>query len=396
MGKRVLSGMRPTGPLHIGHWEGVLKNWAKLQDEHECFFFSADWHVLTTDYERAADVSANVVDNVADWIACGLDPEKSVLFVQSDIKEHAELFLLLSMLVPVPWLERNPTYREQLRELRRVHVPPPLVRKINKELKSRAKKELGKRLMAAVSTPEGEHPDETLMDLLPEIEEVLSKDLFARLKQAATARDLSTVGFLSYPVLQTADIIIYKGNYVPVGEDQMPHVELSRDIVRRFNSLYGETFPEPEGLLTPTPRLLGTDERKMSKSFDNAIFLGDSEEDTIAKIKPMQTDPARVRKTDPGDPDKCNVFSWHKLYSSQEEQKDCAQKCRTAAFGCMDCKMILAENLNRRLAPVREKRAALLSDHGRIEKIIADGAEKARAVASQTLKEVREAMNIRD
>jgi len=393
MATRVLSGMRPTGPLHIGHWEGVLKNWVKLQEEHECFFFSANWHVLTTDYERMKEVRDSVRENVADWIACGLDPEKSVLFVQSDVKEHAELFLLLSMLVPVPWLERNPTYREQLVELRKVHISPPLLEKIGAELKKKDKKDLSTRL-TELAKAEALAPPEALEGFLPELEKVLSQDLFARLKDAATARDLSTYGFLGYPVLQTADIIIYKGNVVPVGEDQLPHVELSREIVRRFNSLYGPVFPEPRALLTPTPKLLGTDDRKMSKSYGNEVMLGDSAEETTAKVKVMKTDPARVRRDDPGNPDVCNVYSWHKLYSTPAQQAEVAQKCRSAGFGCLDCKMIMVHNLNRQLEPVRAQRSELLAAPQRIDQILGDGAQRARAVAGETLKEVRHALKI--
>ncbi|MEW6778001.1 MAG: tryptophan--tRNA ligase [Bdellovibrionota bacterium] len=391
MAPRVLSGMRPTGPLHIGHWEGVLKNWVALQKESECFFFAADWHVLTTDYERAKDVKETVRENVADWIATGVDPEKSTLFVQSEVKEHAELFLLLGMLVPIPWLERNPTYKEQLNELRKVHISPPLLEKISKELAAKGKKDLAIRLSTVVGE---EAPPEALQGVMEEVKPFLSEEVFTRLKDAATARDLSTLGFLGYPVLQTADIVIYKAGRVPVGEDQLPHIELSREIVRRFNSLYGNALVEPQALLTPTPRLLGTDDRKMSKSYGNAVFLGDSAEETEAKLKPMKTDPARKRRTDPGDPDKCNVFSWHRVYSSPEEQEDCAKKCRTAAFGCLDCKMVLVHNLNRTLAPVREKRAELLSAPKRIDEILGDGAVRARRIAGETLKEVRRAMKL--
>lgn len=396
--KRVLSGMRPTGALHIGHWEGVLKNWVRLQEDHECLFFVANWHVLTTDYQKTHELKSTIRENVADWIATGINPEKTTLFIQSEVKEHAELFLLLGMLVPIPWLERNPTYKEQLQELRRVHISPPLIEKATKELKGRGQKDLATRLrdsVAGEAASEGaEDASETVRALLPELEKHLPEEVFARLKEAATARDLSTLGFLAYPVLQTADIIAYKAHFVPVGEDQMPHIELSREIVRRFNHLYGDVFPEPNGLLTPTPRLLGTDERKMSKSYGNAVFLGDSAGETEAKIRPMKTDPARVRRTDPGNPENCNVFSWHRLYSSSEEQEDCAKKCRSAAFGCIDCKMILVQNLNRQLEPVRAHRSELLAAPGRIDEILGDGAQKARRIASETLKEVRAAMKL--
>lgn len=393
--KRILSGMRPTGPLHIGHWEGVIKNWVELQKEHECFFFSADWHVLTTDYQKAHGIRPIVRENVANWIAAGIDPARSVIFVQSDIKEHAELHLLLSMLVPVPWLERNPTYKEQLAELRKVHISPPMIAKIAGELKGRGTKgkELGKRFRE-LAEGRVEAPPEALQELVPELEGLLSEELYGRLKETVTARDLSTLGFLAYPVLQTADIIAYKATGVPVGEDQLPHVELSREIVRRFNGLYGEVFPEPKALLTPTPKLLGTDDRKMSKSYGNAVMLGDTAEETIERVKPMKTDPARRRRTDPGNPEVCNVYAWHKLYSSSDEQAHVAEQCRTAGFGCIDCKMIMVNNLNNQLEPLREKRTELLEKPEKLDRIIDEGADRARRIARETMSEVREAMKL--
>jgi len=259
---RILSGMRPTGPLHLGNLLGALQNWVNMQDQYDCFFFIADWHALTSDYETTGPISGYIRDMMIDWLSVGLTPEKSTLFIQSRIKEHAELFLLLSMITPVPWLERNPTYKDQIVQL--------------------------------------------------------------------SSKDLSTFGFLGYPVLQAADIIMYKASGVPVGVDQVPHVEITREIARRFNYIYGDVFPEPEAILTPTPKILGTDRRKMSKSYDNAIYLSDSPEDIAANVATMITDPQRKRRTDPGDPDVCNVFSFHKLYTDSAKVLEIDRQCRTA------------------------------------------------------------------
>ncbi|MEX1347871.1 MAG: tryptophan--tRNA ligase, partial [Desulfobacterales bacterium] len=245
--KRILSGMRPTGPLHLGNLLGALANWVNMQDDYDCYFFIADWHALTSDYDNTEPIEKNRKEIMMDWLSAGLTPEKSTLFVQSQVKEHAELFLLLTMITPVPWLERNPTYKEQIGEM--------------------------------------------------------------------TNKDLSTFGFLGYPVLQAADIIIYKPDGVPVGVDQAPHVEITREIARRFNHFYGNVFPEPATILTETPKILGIDRRKMSKSYNNAIFLSDSPKDIIAKVSRMITDPQRKRRSDPGNPDVCNVFDFHKLYT---------------------------------------------------------------------------------
>jgi len=316
----VLSGMRPSGPLHLGHWVGALSNWVKLQDIYECYYEIATWHALTTEYENPYELKQWIKEMLVDWISVGLDPEKCVMFNQSDVKEHAELHLVLSMLVPVPWLERVPTYKEQQREI--------------------------------------------------------------------ANRDLSTYGFLGYPVLQTADIIIYKAKWVPVGEDQVPHVELAREIVRRFNNFYGETFPEPQAYLTPVPRLPGTDGRKMSKSYGNAILLKDSPEEVERKILPMITDTRRKRREDPGEPEDCPVYDYHKVFSSQEERNEIEVGCRSAGIGCIDCKKILIKNLKNFMDPIRERRENLLKTPGLVEEILKDGAEKAKRKASQTMEEV--------
>jgi tryptophanyl-tRNA synthetase len=324
--KRVLSGMRPTGKLHLGHLHGTLKNWVKLQDEYECFFFVADWHALTSEYENTSVIKGSIQDVILDWLSVGIDPEKSTIFTQSKILEHAELHLLLSMIVPLPWLERNPTYKEQQDEM--------------------------------------------------------------------SNKDLTTYGFLGYPVLQAADIIMYKAGKVPVGQDQVPHLELTREIVRRFNNLYGKVFPEPEQLLTEIPKVLGLDRRKMSKSYGNAIYLSDSPEEIRDRISQMITDPQRKRKKDPGDPDVCNVFSFHKMYSSKDEIEMVNRECRKAGIGCVECKELMAGNLIVYLQPYREKRAYYLSHSGKVNEILAEGIKKTRSIAGQTMDEVRKAMGL--
>lgn len=324
--KRVLSGMRPTGPLHLGNYHGALANWVHMQDTYDCFFFIADWHALTSDYENTGAISEYTRQLMIDWLSAGLTPEKSTLFVQSTIKEHAELFLLLSMITPVPWLERNPTYKDQIVQL--------------------------------------------------------------------SNKDLSTFGFLGYPVLQAADIIIYRADSVPVGVDQVPHVEITREIARRFNYLYENVFPEPESILTETPKILGLDRRKMSKSYGNAIFLADSPAEIMAKTAKMITDENRKRRSDPGDPDICNVFDFHKLYSSQEAVDGVHGQCRAAEIGCVECKKLMAGNLIEFLTPIREKRAYYERRPKLVEEIIETGCNRARKVAVATMAAVRTAMKI--
>jgi tryptophanyl-tRNA synthetase len=319
--KRVLSGMRPTGPLHLGNLHGALLNWVDMQETYDCFFFIADWHALTSDYENPSLISGYTREIIKDWLSAGLSPEKSTLFVQSDVKEHAELFLIFSMITPVPWLERNPTYKDQMIQLNN--------------------------------------------------------------------KDLSTFGFLGYPVLQAADIIMYKANGVPVGVDQVPHVEITREIARRFNYFYGDVFPEPEAILTQTPKILGLDRRKMSKSYNNAIYLSDSPEEVTTKVLQMITDPQRARKSDPGDPDVCNVYEFHKLYTDPETTATINKECRSAAIGCVDCKKIMARNLLDALVPVHEKRDYYNNHPDLVEDIIKEGCNKASKVARQTMAEVR-------
>lgn len=321
--RRILSGMRPTGPLHIGHLVGALSNWAAMQDEYECFYMVADWHALMSEWKDPSAVCGNTLDNMADWLACGLDPARSTIFVQSDVPQHTELHLILSTITPVSWLERCPTYKEQL--------------------------------------------------------------------LALAEKDVTNYAFLGYPVLQAADILVYKANAVPVGEDQVAHLELTREIARRFNSTYGETFPEPQPKLTETPRLLGTDGRKMSKSYDNAVALAYSPEETTAKIKSMFTDPQRIKRNDPGRPEVCNVHRYYEIFAPGLAAT-VAEECRNAQRGCTDCKAQLAGLVNDYLAPIREKRRALLADPDSLRGILKAGARHAAQVADQTLHEVRRAL----
>jgi len=324
--KRILSGLRPTGKIHLGHLVGVLLNWVKLQDDYDCFYTIVDYHALTTDYADTSRIKEYVFEVAVDWLSVGLDPNRSTLFIQSHVLEHAELHLLLSMIVPIPWLERVPSYKEQQREL--------------------------------------------------------------------TDRDLSTYGFLGYPLLQTADIIIYKANYVPVGEDQVPHVELAREIVRRFNNFFRPVFPEPEVLLTKTPRLLGLDGRKMSKTYENFINISDEPEVIHHKVMSMFTDPQRIRKNDPGRPHLCNLFSYHKLFAPDAKLKQIESDCQKGIIGCTDCKEHLARQLTDALSPYQEKRRRYLSQPDLVHEVLSQGAKKARAVASATMAEVKEAMGI--
>ena len=324
--KRIVSGMRPTGNMHLGHLHGALLNWKNLQNKYECFYFIADWHALTSEYNRSDIIHESIYDIIIDWISIGIDPEVSTFFIQSKVKEHAELHLIFSMITPLPWLERNPTYKEQLKEL--------------------------------------------------------------------TQKDLYTYGFLGYPVLQSADILMYKANGVPVGEDQAPHVELTREIARRFNSLYGEVFPVPDVLLAPTSKLLGIDRRKMSKSYNNSIFLSDTDEEIEKKVGRMITDPQRARKTDPGNPDICNVCSFHEIYTNAETIEKIKKECRSASIGCVECKQIMAVGLKEGLRPLRARRKELETDKNRVKEIIEAGNKRAGSIAKQTMEEVREAVKI--
>lgn len=324
--KRVVSGMRPTGRLHLGHLVGALGNWVPLQAQYDCFYFVADWHALTSDYADTTELTAYAYENVADWMGAGLDPEASTFFVQSLVPEHAELYLLLSMVVPVPWLERVPTYKEQ---------------------------------------------QENLKD-----------------------KDLSSIGFLGYPLLQTADVVIYDANCVPVGEDQVAHLELAREVVRRFNNFYGPVFPEPQTLLTAAPRTPGTDGRKMSKSYGNTIGLREDPASVEKKLKGMVTDPARARRTDPGDPEKCPVWDLHKIYSDEKTQAWVQNGCRTAGIGCLDCKKPVIESILAQLAGFRERAREYVENPELLRTIVSEGCERARESARATMDEVREAVRL--
>jgi tryptophanyl-tRNA synthetase len=394
--ERVLSGMRPTGRLHLGHYHGVLRNWAKLQQEYPCLFFVADWHALTTHYDEPSTVEENVWDMLIDWLAAGVDPAQATLFVQSRVPEHAELFLLMAMMTPVGWLERVPTYKDQQEKL--------------------------------------------------------------------AHKDLTTYGFLGYPLLQAADILIYRANLVPVGDDQVPHIEFSREIARRFNHLYGREpgfedkareavrklgskraklyeelrtqfqqegdqealeqaramlndsqnlslgdrerlfgylegtgkmiLVEPEALLTEAARMPGLDGQKMSKSYDNAISLREDADSVKRKIRTMQTDPARVRRSDPGDPDKCPVWQFHLVYSDEATKRWVQKGCRSAGIGCLDCKQPVIESVVKEQAPMHERAQQYLDDPSLVRNIIADGCERARKLAQETMRDVREAIGL--
>ena len=318
--------MRATGPLHMGNYLGALNNWVEMQDQYDCFFFVADWHALTSNYEKPGPMGDYVHDILLDWLSAGLSPEKSTIFVQSKVPEHSELYLIFSMITPVPWLERNPTYKDQIVQLQN--------------------------------------------------------------------KDLSTFGFLGYPVLQAADILIYKAEGVPVGVDQVPHVEITREIARRFNFLYGPVFPEPEAILTQTPKILGLDRRKMSKSYGNAIYLADAPQEMQTKVMQMVTDPQRARRSDPGNPDICNVFEFHKLYTPVETTRQIDTQCRKAGIGCVECKKIMADNLIQAMAPLQERRQYYLSHPELVKEIMIEGSRKARRTAVETIQQVKTAVQI--
>jgi len=326
--ERIVSGMRSTGEgLHLGNYLGALQNWVQLQETYDCFYFVANWHALTTGYGDTAEMRNWVRGLAIDYLGAGLDPDKSVLFVQSLVPEHAELHLLLSMITPLPWLERVPTYREQQQEI--------------------------------------------------------------------SDRDINTYGFLGYPLLQTADIIMYKAHWVPVGIDQVPHIEFSREVVRRFHHLYGtEIFPEPQPKLTAVPKLPGLDGRKMSKSYNNVIYLSDDANTLTQKVKTMVTDPARQRRTDPGDPDLCPVFDFHRMYSTEDERQEVTLGCRTAGIGCLDCKGILINNMVEALAPLHERRAQYVARPDDAMDVLESGSKRAREIAQDTMAQVRDAMHI--
>jgi tryptophanyl-tRNA synthetase len=318
--------MQPSGLLHLGNLMGALDNWRKLQDQYECYYFIADWHALTTNYADTSNIQKHRLEMVIDWIAAGLDPDKSVLFQQSLVPEHAVLHLLLSMSTPLPWLERVPTYKEKIDQIQ--------------------------------------------------------------------DRDMKTYGFLGYPVLQAADILVYKANFVPVGIDQLPHLELTREIGRRFNQFYGEVFPEPQPLMTEFPKLPGTDGRKMSKTYNNCLYLSDSPEAITKKVMLMITDPARVRRQDPGNPDVCPLFALNKIFAPREWCDHVNVECRRAGIGCVDDKKEFLKHLLAYLKPIQDRRKELVGDPTRITEIIQEGSRRAREIATKTMAEVTEAMKL--
>ena len=392
---RILSGMRPTGKLHLGHYFGVLKNWIELQKEHETFFFIADWHALTTGYKDTRELQHNIRELMIDWIALGLDPAKSVLFIQSRVKEHAELFLLFSMITPKSWLEWNPTYKDMKYNLLRLNDLSLMFRGGLRDL---VKEFIGK---LPYKVEDFEALEENLLDDIADffirsvfeghIEKELLKDMNVSKKEFY---DTDTYGFLGYPVLQAVDILIYKAEGVPVGEDQLPHIELSREIARRFNYLYGETFPEPQALLTQTPKLVGIDGRKMSKSYNNAIFFADTKEEVQQKVMRFFTDPQKLRKGDPGRPEICPVFSYHRIFSPQEDVNSIEEDCRSGALGCVECKRLMFLKLEEYLEPIREKRREVQSRIDELVDIFEEGSRKAQFIAKETMEEVRKKMNL--
>ncbi|AKL97507.1 tryptophan--tRNA ligase [Endomicrobium proavitum] len=322
MRKTVLSGMRPTGRLHLGHYFGALNNWVQMQNEYNCYYMSADWHALTTDYADTSNVAGNILEMVADWLTAGVDPQKAVLFKQSAVSAHSELFLILSMITPLGWLERCPTYKEQKNEIKN--------------------------------------------------------------------KDLNNFGFLGYPVLMASDILIYKADYVPVGEDQLAHLEFSREITRRFNNFYGNVLVEPQAKLTKSARVPGLDGRKMSKSYGNSIFLGEDDDSIKKKVQTMFTDPLKIKKDDPGHPEGCVVFAFHKIFNKDFKVRQ--EECKAGAVGCVACKKQIMEMLSEFMKPLAQKRKDLISDKSYLQKIIDEGSSKANETAQKTLAQIRKAL----
>ncbi|MEJ5338814.1 MAG: tryptophan--tRNA ligase [Aquificaceae bacterium] len=392
---RVLSGMRPTGKLHLGHYFGVIKNWVRLQEEYETLYMVADWHALTTGYKRVGEIPQNVEEMLIDWLALGIDPQKSVIFQQSKVKEHAELFLIFSMITPKSWLEWNPTYKDTKYNLLRI---ADLSLMFKGGLRDHIKTFVAK---LPYRVEDFEALEELLLDTLSDaligalFEGYLDKEMLKELNVSKRDfYDTDTYGFLGYPVLQAVDILIYKAQAVPVGEDQLPHIELSREIARRFNNLYGETFPEPQAMLTETPKLPGTDGRKMSKSYGNAIYFADSEEEVKRKVMSFYTDPQKLRKGDPGRPEICPVFFYHKIFSPSERVEEVERDCRSGKLGCVDCKKMMLEGLESFLKPMRERREEVARDREFLRKVLEEGSERARKTASETMEEVRRKIKV--
>jgi tryptophanyl-tRNA synthetase len=388
---RIVSGMRPTGKLHLGHYFGVIKNWLKLQDSNECFFFVADWHALTNKYKETFDLKQNIYDLVIDWLSCGINPEKSTIFVQSGVKEHSELALLFGMITPKSWLELNPSYKDLKFNLIFQYIRDFLFGK-NIKIDQDKLHEIVYKAFYHKKDIDYEGLTKDLTDL--KIKQEIVNEIVHNIKEGDIGKDIDTFGFFGYPILMAADILIYNADAVPVGEDQLPHIEITREIARRFNNLYSPIFKEPQALLTESSKLLGTDGRKMSKSYNNTIALSEPRETLEKKVLSMKTDPQRLKKTDPGRPEICNVFSYHKYFTDSQEVDKIQAKCRIAEIGCVECKRILFENIDKFLSPIREKRKEYEENIGYIEKIIMTGTEKAKEVAKENMKDVRNVMGL--
>ncbi len=388
---KIVSGMRPTGKLHLGHYLGVIKNWLELQEKHNCYFFIADWHALTNKYKETKELKNNIKELMIDWLSTGIDPKKSTLFIQSGVKEHAELALLFGMFTPKSWLELNPSYKDLKFNLYFQYMRDFL---LGKQIK------INEDLLRDIFYKAFYHKKDIDFKFLIEelksnnVPKKIAEEVVKNLSEGDIGKDIDTFGFFGYPILMAADILIYNAEGVPVGEDQLPHVEITREIARRFNNLYTEVFVEPESILTETPKLVGIDGRKMSKSYNNAIYLSDDEETVNKKALSMKTDPQRIRKTDPGRPEVCPVFSYHQIFTDKETVEKIDKQCRNAEIGCVDCKKIIAENLNKFLTPIREKRKEIEENIEKYEKYFIEGTEEARVEASKTMKEVRKAMNL--
>jgi len=387
---KIVSGMRPTGKLHLGHYLGVIKNWLNLQENNECMFFIADWHALTNKYKDTSDLKENIFQMMIDWLSCGIDPQKATVFIQSAIKEHSELALLLGMITPKSWLELNPSYKDLKFNLFFQYIRDFLYGKNIKIQEEQLREIIYKAFYHKKDIDFGLMEEE----LKKISNEKVAKEIVNNLAEGEIGKEIDTFGFFGYPVLMAADILIYKAEAVPVGEDQLPHIEITREIARRFNRFYQEVFPEPKALLTPQSKLLGIDGRKMSKSYNNAIYLADTEEEVNKKVLSMKTDPHRIRKTDKGNPDICNVFSYHKLFTEEDTLKEIDTSCRNAQIGCIDCKKILAKNLNKFLEPIREKRAFYEKNKEDLIDIFKEGNNKAKKEASENMHQIRKAMNL--
>jgi len=386
---RIVSGMRPTGKLHLGHYFGVIKNWLKLQDSNECFFFVADWHALTNKYKETSDLKQNIYDLVIDWLSCGINPEKSTIFVQSGVKEHSELALLFGMITPKSWLELNPSYKDLKFNLIFQYIRDFLFGK-NIKIDQDKLHEIVYKAFYHKKDIDYEGLTKDLTDL--KIKQEIVNEIIHNIKEGDIGKDIDTFGFFGYPILMAADILIYNADAVPVGEDQLPHIEITREIARRFNNLYSPIFKEPQALLTESSKLLGIDGRKMSKSYNNTIALSEPRETLEKKVLSMKTDPQRLKKTDPGRPEICNVFSYHKYFTDLQEVDKIQAKCRNAEIGCVECKRILFENIDKFLSPIREKRKDI--DKDMVKNILEEGNKKANHIAKSNMDTINDILGL--